>query len=641
VSTIRKLLKYWGTEQVDGVSVMKQRKFYYPTSHAITNEKLFRMLNMYEDVTTTEMEGIKSAWIYFNKSKENATEYYEDINGFVVHNLNLMWWDPADGARPENLTLTTDIVIEGEFQNNNTGSDESETVSLTNYLSFSDSLENLVNSIINYYESIWNTALISQQGVGVINKGSITNPVTKVVLPDEDDLSPNDPWLATIARYALRTNGIPCTIKNVEVGMAKTESSPFYNTYVITLEIPYIEFTTDMGIIDDIAADIIDDTYNSKNGNKLTYSNGYYTKQTIRRLNSDDLELDPNLLTRPYMFWSEITAGSYEPIWYKQDGFSTTVSNKTYFTSANYYIKAGVLENPRDYGLTYKELVNYLLPLLDTDYQKKKAKWWKKLIAAVVFIIAVVLAYPSGGGSLALAKAILVGVLVITALSFVLAQMGMTEWAMAFAEVNKMVEPLVWVATIAIIWTGITAAYNAAQSAAQSAAATAARTTAMELGVGTSQAAAAASAQVTAVDVLIDMAKNVIMEQFDLLAGGIDFSTIEGLGQGMKLLTKISKIFNTIQELKLESINERNQDLAAEYKKLAEESALENDVLRGFANIQASPATADWSMYSGLFDVPYEGTGGPLHTGNVLCTTKQAIRKTKYDSPIFKDILII
>ena len=247
VSTIRKLLKYWGTTSVDGVSVLEQRKYYYPTANATANEKLFRMFNMYEDVTQTEMEGIDSAWVYFNKSKETPTTYTVNVTDFVLHNLNLTWWDPADGVRPDGLTLTTSIVIEGLFQASNTRS-LTNSVDTTPLLDTNWTTAQLITALGSNYDAIWGTALVSQQGIGVINKGSITDSVTKVVTPDEDDLSQNDPWLAAVARYALRTNGIPYTIKDVEVGIARVESDRIYPTYVVTIELPFTVFTSGMGI---------------------------------------------------------------------------------------------------------------------------------------------------------------------------------------------------------------------------------------------------------------------------------------------------------------------------------------------------------------------------------------------------------
>lgn len=576
---------------------------------------------MYDDIVSSKMKGVDSAWLYFNKSKEDTAVQEESTLDFILHNLELMWWDPEDGARPDGLTLTTSIVLEGLSQSS-TVRESDDYVETTPHLNPTWTTTQLIESITNNYDDLWDTCLVSQQGIGVINKGSIADPVTQIVTPDEDDLSQNDPWLQTVARYALRTGGVPCTIKDVELGLARVESTRIYTTYVITIEIPFIAFNSVMAIVNNITTDF-SASYTSNNRTKLSYPNGYYTKQAIRKLSSNDLEIDDSVVTRPYMPWTSSTSGLYESLWYGWGGESVTRYGRTYLTKVTYALRADVLENPRAYGLTYKELNNYILPLLDSDYRKKKASGWKKFVAIVVFVVAVIFSVASWGLSLKLGTAIMVALLVVTALSMALSAMGATEWALAFSEVSQMMEPLTWIAAIYLIVTGVSAALQAAKEAA-------------------AKEAGKALVDVTAKEIAKELLSSTAGSMVDsIISGATDILTSPNLSSSLKLLNTMLKMVNQVQKFRLEDINDRNKDLASEYEKAIADSELESDILRGFARVYASPATADWSMFAGLFDLPYEGTGGPLHTGNAQRTTKQAIRKAKYDDPVFNDILII
>lgn len=606
VSTIRKLKRLWGTTYVGGVEVLNARQYHWPESSRSENfEKLYKTIGIHKDVTEADYEGLRSAWIYFNKNK--AADLLVDFEDFVSDNLNILWWDPADGERPEGLTLTTSIVINAKAIK---ASDQATVDSLINV---DMTVEQAKQAILDNYEQFWDLCSISQEGVGVINKGSITDPVNKTVTPDEDDLTPDDPWLSTIARYALRDNGIACTIKDVSIGTMSARDRPFmtsyYTTYVVEIEIPYNAFTPGELFVQSIANDLSFD-YDRK-----SKSNGNTTKQLVQGLDSSELEDDDNLVTRPYISWESqsIEADSiYSSLWIKE--------GKTY------YLKAEPFHDPRSYGLNYKKLANYILPLLDTGYKKKKVPFWKKALAVVIFIIAVILAPVTGGNSLLLVKvslAILFASLVLTLFTLVLAVTGQHEWASAFMEAQKFLEPLVMVATIIVIVTGLASAYDAAKKAAE--------------------AAAKESAKAGILDIITELVTNLIESLVDsIIKGATDvFAGNFASSAALQFTGKLLKLLTLPFSLKLESLNNRNKDLAAEYAELTKESNQEYDALQGFMNVYAKPATADWSMYAATFDQPYEKGGGPLAMGNIQRTTKQALRKADYTDPAFAGILII
>ena len=450
----RKLKRLWGTTVVDGVKVLNSRRHYHKKANRPENfDSLFRFLGLYSDVKDYEGEGVKSAWVTLNKSK--GPEPTEVAPSFVSDNLNLAWWDDNDGVRPTNLTLTTSIVIGESFA----------TRSGMSAIDWSLPKEDIIQFVIDNYESLWSSNHIKQEGVGVINKGSFIDPKLKIEVQDEDDLSPDDPWLAILSRYALRDNGIPCTIKNVEVGLDAGDPSysvtRVYNTAVVTLEIPYKEFLFDDPIVTRIVDDISSINFpftaamqdvNIRNGaNNAEFSSNEHVTQSLIKtpvFYETVEDIDVTTVTRPYGSYEEarLTPSIFENLWLKG-------------TDGVYYLKAEVIDDPRKYSFKHNTLSAYLSSILDTGYKKKKVSVWKKIVAAVIFIIATILAFVPGAQGLSavlyeVAAAILVGAIVIAILGALASALGDADWAGAFASVSKTVAPLVTVASIVLILTG-------------------------------------------------------------------------------------------------------------------------------------------------------------------------------------------
>ncbi len=595
----RRLKKFWGTTTINNVEVLHPRRHYYPaTSRPANYEKLFKFLKVYKDVEDYTGEGVKSAWFTLNKS--NGPEEPDVDVSYFRDNLNRMWWDDNDGPIPDNLTLTTTIVIGQRFDG----------IPGIPGVDWSASKETIIQSIKDNYDSLWLTNSIFQEGIGVINKGPV-DPDADILVPDEDDLSPDDPWLATLSRNALRSGGIPCTIKNVEFGLGGVALQPMYNTAVLTLEIPYHTFNSGDTIVTNIASDSLG-TENKMNALRLAIkgfdvhslhrSNSAITREASKTITYYETaeDIDTSTVSRSYLAWedSQVGVSIYDNFWIEHDGV--------------WYLKADVIDNPKAYNTTHPELNAYVYSLLDTGYKKKKASLWKKIVAAVVFVIAVVITYVSWGSAapwtgpiMAGAYAVLVGALVITLLSAVFGALGKTDWALAFAEVSKDIEPLVAVASIVMI----------------------------VVSIGTQLAETGLKEY--ARTILTEMANDFVMGLADILAGNITTNA------SISLINRAVNSYAHIQANKLETLNSRNVDLKAEYDKLAEESARESDIMKGYMNIYSKPATADWSIYAATFDLPYERGGGILAMGNIQKTTKKALRPPDYKEPMFEGILLM
>lgn len=617
LKTVRGLLRLWGTEMIDGVEVFTPRQFYYKEADRSENfEKLFKFLGAYEDVIGNNYEGIKNAWLYFNKN--NETELQGDNESFVSDNLNKMWWDDNDGVRPENLTLTTSIVIEAYNKNSSLND------TIQQIVNTSMSKEVAINSIINNYEQLWNLCRITQEGVGVINKGSITDSVNNILIPDEDDLTADDPWLNTIARYALRDQGIPCTVKDLSIGTAQRAGFPntqeFFTTFVLDIEIPYKEFFFNEFIVEEISRDI-------NNSRFLTeFVNPSITSSVIRAMDYRDLEDDPNVITRNYLLWEDqLTVGNNlsNVLWFNYYGF--------------WYLKAEPFRNPRAFGLKFKDLTNYVLRLLENGYKKESVPWYKKAIAVILVVVAIVITVISAGNASGVAAKLLViaGGILATSLALTLAilafsVLGMAEWASAFMSVSKAIEPAVMIASIVFVVVGVYQAVQLAQAA-------------QEVAKKAAQEASKSFVERSTFELLLDIVQTQVQSIIDdILKGAVDvFSGNFMSDVALEFTAKLFKVANIGLEIKLKSLQDRNTDLKLEYDKLKEEMGRETDTLQGFMKIYSKPATADWSTYASQFDMPYERGGGFLALGNIQRTTKQAMRKADYNDSAFADILVI
>lgn len=596
----RKFKRLWGTEWVNGTEVMTRKQYYYPDSKRLAGfEKLFKFLGVYEDVKDSKPKGVKHAWFYLNKNKgplDKDKSKAEPIvsETFIAENLNRMWWDSNDGERPENLTLTTTISIDADVN----------TAAVSDLIDLNATKPQQIQAIIDNYEELWSKCPIEQQGVGIINKGTVHDANLNVDVPDEDDLAPDDPWLATISRYALLDDGVPCTVKDLEIGLSQKARNKV-NTLVVTIEIPYVAFNVTSPLVDRIAQDLIAPValdqismrYRNlqRINNIRSTGNDFATYNTLRAMAFNEVEddLEEDVLTRDYLLWEDegTQSATYENVWVK-DG-------KTW------YLKADVFDDPKAYGLTYKKLHTYVFSILDTGYKKKKAKWYKKVIAVVVFIIVAVITYLSAGAASPLLKAataVVIASFAITLATLAFSIFGMESMATAFASVNRTIEPLVMVASIILIVDFINSAKKAAGQALK--------------GVAKSL-----------VDTLV---KGIT----DLASGTISV-------QAAKVLEQAIELYTLPQQIQLKKLAERNKDLKAEYDKFVEENSRESDVLQGFMRVYASPATGDWSWYSQQYDMPYERGGGIMAMGNIQRTTKQALRKADYDMPVFENIRLI
>jgi hypothetical protein len=338
----------------------------------------------------------------------------------------------------------------------------------------------------------------------------------------------------------------------------------------------------------------------------LNDKNGFYSQKTVRSMDASDLLDDESLISRPYIAWEDATIGGdprFEAIWVKLGG--------------RWYLRSDVFTSPQTYDLSFKELSAYIFSIIDQGYRKKKVPSWKKAVAFIIFIIIVVVATVTGQGwAIPLAQGILLAATVLVVLSLLASALGAEDWASAFAHANKELDLLITVATLYLIF--VTGGINPADLSTE---------------------AGREAAKQVAIEYVENFAQNmvdgIIQGATDVLAG--NFTTNAALA----FINKSIELASTPMKNKIKELGRKNVDLKAEYEQMKQEMSREYDVLQGFANIYAQPATADWSIYAEIFDLPYERGGGPMSLGNIQRTTKQALRKGDYDDPAFEGILVI
>jgi len=622
VGTVRKLLRLWDTVDEGGTEVLHARRYFYPIGSRPANyEKLFRYLGAYQDIEDNfESKGLKSAWMFFNKNKTSklptdggGNDVLSNYVSFVNSNLDTLWWDNADGARPATLTLRTAIVIQPSVD---LASANPTLVKIEDIIAQPLTDAGRTQAVIDNFSDLWQTSRVVQQGAGYIHKGTTVQEFSGGVTIDEDDLSPDDPWLSCLARYALGDSEISPVVLDSAIGLniarkfgLSAEPDNIANTIALTIEIPYYAFTSSSTLVNSVAQDLfrvttdkaakntVGRSRSSTPSRRVLIDNATLTIEAILKMDTSDLEDNPSLITRDYILWETASTSvnpAFDSIWH------------------NGKVKADALRNPRDYGVTYEDLSSYLLSIIDTDYKKEDVPFWKKAVALVVFIVAVIYFGPTSGAKLvSLLKAIGFAAIVLTVITLALSLAGATEWAGAFAAASEFLEPLILVASVVLL-------------------------------VGGLQRSLANAAGDTAIDKAISLGKDYATSLVqDIMAGATDLAALNLTSSAaVGFATKLANILNIINNNKLESIQDRNKDLAAEHEKIQEELLLDAD-LSGFMNIYARPATADWSTFAEQFDLPYERTGGSLHLGNIQRTTKQAIRKADYSDPVFANITLV
>lgn len=618
---VNKFKAYWGTTVVNGEEVFINRRYFYPASSQNDSFKKFaKLIKKYEELKNPQAEGIVSAWLYFNPNKFDGSGILDDT--IAVH-LNDTF-NGTNGLLKNGESLRVSIVITNPFSSiNSIGGYTWKTLSTVNYVNTIANQTALKQEIIDTYSNVWDNYKIT---TGSEFKKIKNNLVV-------GDIAAGDPWVSTFARYILFSTDISYTITNVTKGLTNysipqyitTENGDEYvgdktvlgYTYIVTIDIPPFVIGTSTDIVSLILADV---------NNKTDVKNAFITRNTLLSRYEEPLDTvyDPESGTYYTVDRNVYNLDGLENVYWIKDGTGW---------AAKYYLKTSILT---DTSIPFKDRYNAVLGCLDTGYQEKQTSWWQDFLAAVIFVVSVYLTFVTLGGSsltgtallAAVATSVVVGSLVLSLTSAIAAATGNLGLAKATSQLNKSIEPLVFVAQIVMLFTGIS---NLAKEGAKSIALAESGASVSALAVAEGSAELAAAEMVTETQVA------------SILETRFTESLIEGITQKISslLTTKftdislnhatkmINYVFDLYSNNKLANLREDVNTLQSEYNTLnnqLSEDSKQNDVLQAMSKVMFSPLASDGSIYAQQFDMPYEHSGTPYHIGNICKTSVKALR---------------
>jgi hypothetical protein len=555
---LRKFARYWGTTTVDGVEVFTARKYCYPDMDEST-VKLTKLLGIYEEVKSKQ-SGIRSTWLYFSPSKADQG------------NVN---WDTTILASNFNLAMTKDLgcslVIGPRLQNG-----KQIPAGITSPVSNQPAL---IAEIEAKYQDLWDAG--------------------HTFFSSEDD-----PYLAILVLYILRSGTIPYTIQSVAETVSTTylpKSSNLENTagseqvkaWRVYITIPDYTFTPTTDIVTLFATEV---EQPDKPLALIQALERFGTSTLVATPSDGSDEGTPdvvyeNLPIATDEFWHvKVTPGTGGVDVYE------------------YFLKTSIMTTP---ALNNEQKLAYLTSALDTGFRKKKKKWYEVVIVFIIIIVAVWIAGPAGaaagaaygaavGTVVMVAVTVTIAALYISLAALAASYMGAQNVAAALGQFLRTVAPLVQIAGVIALVTGIYAAIRR----------------------GVEQAVAAA-AQQGAKTTLSSIASNLASTALETVTGLTKLSSMT-MSHIVKMLSFTFDIYKDMEtrDLQRELKNYRTEIAAlSESKEKSETSDIVKDLMASYPN----PLAADWSYYAEIYDRPYEWWSTPYHTGNIQATTVSAL----------------
>jgi hypothetical protein len=630
-SYLRRFIRNWGTQVVDGHEVLRGKNYYYPTSlQSDTFEKLCKLLGIWEDFRNPNGEGLDNAWLELDPSKAvEGGRTVEADTEVLVDNFNKMLWDATENA-PEDYVSEFQITLGPNYRTfSNSFSSLSKlqrAVSSSSLMpSFANDVHNqpaLIQEIKDRYQELWDSYAILGSEV-VYSTG--TNSARKVFTRQT---ATNDSFASLFARYILFSEDLDYEVKSVST---TTASFPFtyygYNSYEDD------NYSSTESIIESTTYDLPAYIVTIK----LKTSKVAVSTDIIDRIMQDAQTptkatriLNNNLATRKAIYglpYEIVTGEDYE-------GYGTTTVfpdygllfervfddrwvEKVEGSYSRYYLKVSYL-NDRTYSI--EDRISYLNSVISSDYKKKSVPWWKKLGAALLIIGAAILcqscaaAVAAATTAWAMVYAVALYItyvgLVVSLLMAASAVLGMNDMTQAFAQLSKAIEPLVQVASIIIILTSI-----------------------KKIAADGAKALAKEALGDVAGELIVEVAMSIVDNNFvDALIAGME-AQFTNLFQSAVTNLSLEFVAKTVMyatdlytKNQMANLAEEIKDLQNEYTALAEETSKQSDPLLDFIRIYSKPLTQMNSHPAEIYDFPYEPYSTRNHTGNSCRTHFKALR---------------
>lgn len=594
---IRTFKRYWGTEIMDGVEIFTPRNYYYKQDRMTEGtRKLAKRLGMLDDLLQKQ-EGIDSAWLYLNKDNDKATTM-DWGTSLLARNF-----DKAIGEKPDEpvveegeepppeipvLTGTIQVMPYKRTQKNSESGQES-----TRY----------VNPGLDADKS-------DQEALKAEVVANFTSYLARgfPVYTEE-----NDPYKALILSYVLRSSEVEYTIESVKEKVVGTPGSKALVGYGIEVDLSVNWF--DFRDSTDIILALLDDITTRSELNSLNKPHLVaqaevpikHFRDTINRAGRwtvDDYELDPDDTSEVELKYEPATYTTSD-YWLREGGSSSS----SWSTKApKYHLKTSILDAPE---LSKQAKIEFLYSMIDSDYKKKKVSGWKKVVSIVLVVVAVVLAVWTGGASLALMKAglwamVAAGAVVITTaalyislMSAAFSALGAEQIGSALAKFNQQMAPLTKVA-------GVIAFTNIIVSGIRQA-------LAKEVAKEAAKEAAGEAVKRTIVDITIDIVKVSLSTVVKLATGASNLAEM-GFSHVTKMVGMVLTEYDK-RESKQHEKRMRGYQKELDSLRESEEQNQVSDLIKDMIITGPNLLAKDNSVYSELYDRPYEWWSTKYHTG--------------------------
>ena len=583
---VRNFVRHWGTTIVEGEEVLLARKYYYKDMDDSTIQ-LTKMLGIYEDLKNAKMKGVKKAWMYLNPNKEGTTNFDATI---LKNNLNIAL---------SNLPDKTQLVIGPKVLRvvHNINPIELLAPALDTPLSMQTELIAEVEA--EYRSYFYSDYFIS------------TN-------------LENNVYLSILLKYLLLSDDVDYTITKVSKGYTDIQvPSPYtkvdangvaektavystrkVDTFIIDIDIHSTSIQSDAAILTTIGTDAskgVSDAGGSVN--TVIASNSLFGGLN----NGEPTSYIPFVFNDVRNFWIDVgeLSGHYDT--------STLCLKKSVLTGN---------------VLSLDQKISLIKNIIDTDYEQKSVPFWKTLLVLVVFLVVVVYSAGQAIGpataamatAVAVAGAITLGALAVSLLALIAMATGNEGMATSSALFLKGIEPLVQIASIVAI---VGSLYTMAQNGAKEIVA---------------KEAAKEGAKNAATEVTQEMVNNYLKDNVvaSVMQGvkSTMATTLSSATTNISLESSakmVNMVFGLYKDNEMKSIQ---SDIKDEKAKLAqfeqeEEEARSKDILKAFSRIQFSPMTSDNSVYSLLYDKPYEPWSSAMHIGNIQANYVNALWLSK------------
>lgn len=404
---IRRFRRYWGTETVNGVEVLKGRQYFYPELSEDV-KKLGKHLKILKDMEARQ-KGIRSSWLYLNPDKADDSITYWDKD-ILANNLNIAMNTLRRGSIVISSKLVRDMFVSPPITDP------------SGNLTDEEKLAHYITQIEADYSHYW-----SQDFPIFSNR--------------------DDPFQAIILSYLLRSSDVPYTItavektvsnytKPVRAGIDPKIISTNGPAWRLLISVDSFEFTRTTDIVNMIINDI---NQNKTITDKIIYNLFDSAGSAYRVEDGDPVDTDYVYETQP---------STRSPHWYTYKGVP--------------YLRVSFFDDP---SRTKEEKVKYLYSCIDNGYRKKKSSILETVVAFIV--IAVITYFSWGTGAKLAIGSATASAVVSVAISLSLAAMyinlamvaltllGAPNIAGAMGRMMQTVNPLVRIANIISLFAAI------------------------------------------------------------------------------------------------------------------------------------------------------------------------------------------